>query len=120
MKKGTIASLKLAVALGLVSATTGVLLHDSIGLQTWLLGHGAVMRGVMLIVIPCLTFLIMLIPFGIAYDRAIASLSRAIDTGSDLQAEIDKTDPPGWLQPVANVFSASVERISSRSCTSSS
>lgn len=111
MKKGRMASLKLAVALGLVSAATGILLHDPSALQAWLLGQGVVLRGAVLIGIPCLIFLIMLIPLGIAHDRAIARLSRALETRADGQAEIGKIDAPGWLQPVVNVFSTSVERM---------
>ena len=111
MKKGRMVSLKLAVALGLVSAATSILLHDPSVLQVWLSGQNVVLRGAVLIVIPSLTFLVMLLSFGIAHDRAITRLSRAIETDSDGGSEIDKIDAPGWLQPVVNVFSTSVKRM---------
>ena len=65
----------------------------------------------MLVVIPSLTFLVMLLSFGVAHDRAITRLSRAIETDSDGESEFDKIDAPGWLQPVVNVFSTSVKRM---------
>lgn len=88
MKTGTKFSLKLAVALGLISALSGILLHDASGLPAWLSNQSVTLQGAIFIVVPVLAFLMVLIPLGISHDRTMTRLNHALENHAEETREL--------------------------------